>query len=129
MQDNLRAIALKIVMDNTGKKALKYINSENDFLRGVARLAWQNIDTFNTTVPAYEVINDANCIAPPQQTFTVPEFTVKPWTPPTHKPSPWTPPTRRQQPWTRGTTRRPYHPTTSRPRYIPYPQPKSWSPW
>lgn len=121
MQDNLRAIAQKIITDNTGKKALKYINSENDFLRGVARLAWQNIYTFNMTVPPYEVINDASCIMPPKQSFEVPQFTAAP----RHRP--WT---RRPQPWNPHTTRRPYyHTTTSRPRYVPYPQPKSWSPW
>ena len=138
-QDNLRTIAQKIIADRTGWKALKYINSENDFLRGVARLAWQNINNFNMTVPPYETINDANCIMPPQQPFTVPEFTVKPWTPPptTHKPYPWTHPTRKPYPWTRPTYKpRPWTPrrrtpyrSTSRPRYIPYPQPRSWSPW
>ena len=148
-QDNLRKIAEKIIADTSGRKALKFINSDNDFLRGVARLAWQNIASFNMTVPTYQLINNANCIQPPQQTFTVPEFTVKPWTPSTYKPKPWTPstykpkpwtpttrkpypwtrPTQRRHPWTPPTRRRPSYPTTSRPRHVPYPQPRRWSPY
>ena len=96
----LCAVVQEIISDSTGKNALKYIYSRSDLLRNVARLVRKNINNFNVPITPYELINEATCIEPPQQAFTVPgmKTTHQPDTPPIHNPDPWTPPTYKTRP-------------------------------
>ena len=97
---NLHAVVQEIILDSTGRKALKYINSRSDLLQNVARLVRKNINNFNVPITPYELINKVSCIEPPQQAFTVPgmKTTHQPDTSPTHNPDPWTPPTYKTRP-------------------------------
>ena len=139
--NNLRAVVDEIILDSTGKNALKYINSKSDLLRNVARLVRKNINSFNEPITPYEFIHEATCIEPPQQAFTLTDMRTThhqdtptihnpdPWTPPTYKPRqqttpthkhyPHTQPTHKPHPWTHS-THKPCPQTA--PNQNPYPQ-------
>ena len=120
LQENLRAVVEEIISDSTGQSALKYINSRSDLLRNVARLVRKNINDFNVPITPYELINEASCIEPPQQAFTLPDMrtTHHQDTPPIHNPDPWTPPTYKPRQQTTPTHK--HYPHT-RPTHKPYP--------
>ena len=82
------------------KECTKIYNSKSDLLRNVANLVRKNINNFNVPITLYELINEASCIEPPQQAFTLPgmKTTHQPDTSPTHNPDPWTPPTYKTRP-------------------------------
>ena len=56
-QGQLRLTLLGIVQDQSGQTARRFVNSPNQFLRGAARLALQNLKRFGRTVPTFEQLS------------------------------------------------------------------------